>query len=300
MLLFFLSGQIILNGLIQGILYSLMAVGFALVYNTTKVFHIAAAGIWAFASYMYFVFSTYLNLLPIVSIGFSVVICMALSLLIDFSVYRPLYRRRAVPSVAMIASIGVLKIIDSLSKISSTLMGWDTMSPKPYKGFDIVVHFSESDIELSPLLIGGMIAVVFLLFLKNSGLGVRLRAMGSDEDLYALMGYNPMKTRTIAFILSGLFIALSSCLFVGKGGGGVVMDEVESLDFFVYALASMIIGGTGSYGACVVGGLFVGIIENVINGNHLSPWIGLAIFGLLILTLLFRPQGLVGRKQRSV
>ena len=62
----------------------------------------------------------------------------------------------------------------------------------------------------------------------------------------------------------------------------------------------MIIGGTGSYGACVVGGLFVGILKNIFEGYKLSQWLGVAVFGLVMVVLLFRPQGLFGQKRRSV
>ncbi len=293
--------QSVVNGLITGVLYSLMAIGFALVYNTTKVFHIAAAGIWAFATYMYFVFSKYVSFSPLVSICLAIAICMLFNLLIDLLVYRPLYRRKANTGVMMIASIGVLTIIGTLSRISQTLAGWDTMTPKPYQGFNLNWNIGNSVIECTPLLVGVYVLVAFLVIIRISGLGLELRAMSSnEEDLFSLFSINPMATRTIAFLFSGFFIALSSCLLVGKGGGSAVMDNEEGIYFFVYALAAMIIGGTGSYGACVVGGLFVGILKNIFEGYKLSQWLGVAVFGLVMVVLLFRPQGLIGQKRRSV
>ena len=96
--------QFIINGLITGVLYSLLAIGFALVYNTTKVFHIAAAALYVFAAYMLYWLSVRLGLHIFIAALLSVILTMGLSLLMDLSVYRPLQRRNASGNVAMICN----------------------------------------------------------------------------------------------------------------------------------------------------------------------------------------------------
>ena len=103
--------QFIINGLITGILYSLLAIGFALVYNTTRIFHIAAAGIYVFAAYMFWFFVAQTGLPVIPAAVIAIILTMLLSLLSETIVYRPLKNRKASLNVAMIASIGLMTVI---------------------------------------------------------------------------------------------------------------------------------------------------------------------------------------------
>ena len=111
-------GQFVINGLISGILYSLLAIGFALVYNTTKVFHIAAASVQIFATYVYYLSSNSFGCPVSVSIAMAVLFSMLLSLLMEYTVYRPLYRRNASSGLLMIASIGLMTIVNRIITIA--------------------------------------------------------------------------------------------------------------------------------------------------------------------------------------
>lgn len=103
--------QFIINGLITGILYSLLAIGFTLVYNTTRIFHIAAAGIYVLAAYMFWLFVAQAGLPVIPAAIIAVILTMLLSLLSEMVVYRPLKNLKASLNVAMIASIGLMTVI---------------------------------------------------------------------------------------------------------------------------------------------------------------------------------------------
>lgn len=293
--------QYVINGLIVGIPYALLAIGFALVYNTTKVFNIASASVQVFATYVYYFFSHSLDWAVGVSIAMAVMLSMLLSLLMEITVYRPLYRRNASSGLLMIASIGLMAIVNSLVTIA---LNNSVATPKHIhgEGLPIIATIDITAEQVVQLLVGGLALTLFLLFLKHTGWGRRFKAMGSDEGLFVSLGYDIFKTRTLAFLLSGFFIALAGCLFI-CGSGSVISKEV-SLDYFVLALAAMIIGGTGNYGACLAGGVIVGIAKEVtvvkIGTWSLGGWLDVAIFGLLMLILFYRPQGLFGQKQRSI
>ena len=289
--------QFIINGLITGVLYSLMAIGFALVYNTTKVFHIAAAGIWAFATYFYYLFSIKVGLPVFAAIGIAVVISMALSLVIELVVYRPLYRKKASTSVMMIASIGVLTVIDSVTMI---VFGSHDLTPKHVDGLGFLLNTIDFSAEMCWQLAIGLPAIAALLvFLKQTGWGNQLCAISADEKLFASLGYNVFNVRTLAFVLSGCFIALSSCLYVC--GSQSVRSYTESLDFFVLALAAMVIGGTRRYSGCLIGGFIVGLAQELSKGIWKDAnWLDLVVFGLTIIVLLYKTEGILGHKQRSV
>ena len=108
--------QFVINGLITGLLYSLLAIGFALVYNTTHIFHIAAAGIYVFAAYMFWWLAAKLGLPLVLGAFLAILLTMGLSLLSEVIVYRPLRGKKSSLSVIMIASIGLMTVMSLLSR----------------------------------------------------------------------------------------------------------------------------------------------------------------------------------------
>ena len=292
--------QLIINGLITGVLYALMAIGFSLVYNTTKVFHIAAAGIWSCASYIYYVFSIALDLPVFAAIGIAIVWSMTLSLAIELIVYLPFYRKNASIGTMMIVSIGALILIDSFDSFLTFAGYGRDFTPKHVDGLGFLWRSLDLSAEQCWQLAIGLPALIALLvFLKRTRWGNQFRAISADEDLFASLGSDIVNVRILASVLSGCFIALSSCLYIC--GSQCVRSYTESLDFFVLALAAMVIGGTRRYGGCLIGGLIVGLAQEISKGVWANAnWLDLVVFGLAIIVLLFKPEGILGHKQRSV
>ena len=172
------------NGLVSGILCSLMAIGFALVYNTTKIFHIAAAAFYVFAAYMFYWFVDYFNWPIILAACIAIVLTMGLSLLTDVSIYRPLNRRKASNNVAMIASIGVMTVIVNVLIMcfkSGTKMIDGSISP-------LVGNTTITEREMW-LFVAGCIAIaLFLVFIpaQSSCVGRICRAAQSSSGVRAM------------------------------------------------------------------------------------------------------------------
>ena len=153
-------GQFLINGFITGILYSLLAIGFALVYNTTKLFHIVAAAIYVFAAYMFYLFSVTIGMPVLMAAIIAIILTMGLNLLTDVSVYRPLKKRNASNNVAFVASIGMMTVIVNLIALC---FGNET------KVIDNTIHRSftfGSVIITTPqiwqLVVGGLVIAAFL------------------------------------------------------------------------------------------------------------------------------------------
>ena len=286
--------QFIINGLITGILYSLLAIGFALVYNATKVFHIAAAALYVFAAYIFHLFAVTLSFPVLVAGCLSLVLTSGLSLGMDVSVYRPLERRGASGDVAMIASIGMMIIIVNLLIV---FFGNEAESLKKTAA-DVVLfqRFQMSSPQILQASVGGLTILLFLLFLEKARWGIHLRALSADRTLYEMLGHDMTSARNIIFLASGAFIALSSCLSVYDFG----VDVHKGLDVLVYAIVAMILGGTGRFGACVAGGLTLGLLQSLSVYFFSSHWEGAITFLLLLLVLFLRPQGIAGYKERRV
>lgn len=287
-------GQFLVNGLITGILYSLLAIGFALVYNTTKLFHIVAAAIYVFAAYMFYWFAVTFSLPVIIGAIIAITLTMGLSLLTDVSVYRPLKNRKASNNVAMIASIGMMTVIVNLLAMffGNETKVIDNTIHRSYIWGNIIITTP----QMWQLVVGGIFIAIFMAFIGLSQWGIRFRALSADSVLYETMGYDTAQTRTFVFLMSGAFIAIGSCLTVYEIG----LDPNMGMNVFVNALVAMIIGGVGRFGPCVIGGITLGILQALTVYQFSSNWQNAITFVLLLVLLFLRPQGLMGYKQRTV
>lgn len=284
--------QFIINGLITGILYSLLAIGFALVYNTTRIFHIAAAGIYVFAAYIFWWFSAKLGLPVIAAAIASIVLTMGLSWLANSTIYQPLKKRNSSLSVIMIASIGLMTVIVNLIAM---LFGNETKVVE--NSILMTYHFGDLIIT-TPQLFQAIFSVtlisLFLILLKYTRYGLQIKALSSNEVLFETLGYDKKKTLSVVFLTSGLFISLASCLTVYDVG----LDPNMGMAVLINAMVAMIIGGAGRIGACVIGGLSLGILQSLTVYCFASNWQNAITFALLLGFLFLRPQGIAGYKQR--
>ena len=286
--------QFIINGLITGILYSLLAIGFALVYNTTRVFHIAAAGIYVFAAYMFWFFVAKVEFAIIPASLIAIVLTMFLSLLSELCVYRPLKNKKASLNVAMIASIGLMTVI-----INTIAMCFGNETKvvenailQPLTFGDLVITTPQK----YQTVVGIAVLAVFMAVLKWTNWGLRLKALSADETLFETLGYNTNATRVLVFLVSGAFIALASCLTVYDVG----LDPNMGMSILINAMVAMILGGVGKFSTCILGGLSLGLLQSLTVYHFASNWQNAVTFVVLLILLFLRPQGIAGYKQRTV
>lgn len=285
--------QFITNGIITGLLYSLLAIGFALVYNTTHIFHIAAAGIYVFAAYMFWFFGVKLGLNLLAAV-LALVLTMGISWLSEKVIYRPLRNKQTSLNVAMIASIGLMTVIVNLIAMffgNETKVVENAILPTVSLGKLIV-----TTPQLFQLFISIAAIAIFLTFLDKTKSGLKLRALSADETLFETLGYDKQNTFSFVFLASGLFIGLASCLTVYDVG----MDPNMGMTVLINALVAMIIGGAGRFGACLVGGLLLGVLQSLTVYFFASNWQNAITFALLLIFLFVRPQGIAGYKQRVI
>ena len=287
-------GQFIVNGLITGILYSLLAIGFALVYNTTRIFHIAAAGLYVFAAYMFWFFVAKAGLPIIPASIVAVVLTMLLSLLSEILVYRPLKNKKASLNVAMIASIGAMTVI-----INTIAMCFGNETKvienailQPLTLGNIIITTPQK----YQALIGLVVLIVFMVILRRTNWGLRLRALSADETLFETLGYDTIITRVMVFLVSGAFIAIASCLTVYDVG----LDPNMGMNVLISAIVAIIIGGVGKFSTCILGGLTLGVLQSLTVYQFASNWQNAVTFLVLLILLFLRPQGIAGYKQRTV
>ena len=286
--------QFVINGLITGILYSLAAVGFAIAYNTTHVFHIAAAAVYTAAAYCFFFAVRTVGMPVWAAAGAALAFAAALNLACETAVYRPLNRRKAAHSVVMIASIGVLAVILNLVAMlfgNETKIIDNTIQPAIRWGSLIL-----SRPQAFQLGLGIAALAAFALFLRFTSFGLKARAFGNDPALFALFGFGDASTRMGAYAIGGVFLGAASCLSAYDVG----MSPHSGMPVLINALVAMIIGGIGRFTACIAGGILLGILQALAVWRFAANWQPAVTFSLLLVFLFFRPQGLFGYKKRIV
>ncbi len=286
--------QLLANGIIMGSIYSLVSLGFALVYNTTRIFHIAYAAIYMFSAYIILTFYKNLQLPLLWAFLISIVLTVGLSILIERTVYLPLAKRRSSLNVVLISSIGVMiVVVNSIAMFygNETQILNPNISKSVTLGNIILTHTQLTQLIVSTLLIG-----LFLIFLKYSKFGIKTRAMRDDDVLCTVFGLDITRMRLYLFGLSAIFAAIGSGLVAYDVG----MDPYVGMPMLLNAVVGLIIGGIGRFEAPILGGFIIGILQSLAVWAFSSRWQDAVTFTLLIIFLLVRPQGLLGEKQRVV
>jgi branched-chain amino acid transport system permease protein len=286
--------QLVINGFITGSIIAILSLGFTLIYNTTRIFHMAYAVLYTFSPYIFYAcrFQVGLNLL--ISVLIALFIAILLSVAIEFFIYRPLQRKKSSQNILLISSIGVMIIITNLLVI---MYGNETKMINP--GISGSISFGKiivTNNQLIQLSICSVLIAFFFLFLKFSKFGLITRALRDDEFLSKVFAVNISYLRFILFALSGFFAAVGGLLVAYDVG----MDPYVGMPVLLNAFVALIIGGLGKFHAPVIGGLIIGLMQALTVNFFSASWSVAVTFLFLIIFLLFRPQGLTGELQREV
>jgi len=286
--------QLLINGIIIGSIYSLVSLGFALVYNTTRTFHIAYAVLYTFSPYIFLSFYKNLCIPFYLALLISVILTILLSLVIEVSVYQPLIKKKSSLNIILISSIGVMIVIINLIAMfygNETRIINKGISDSISIGNIIITHTQMAQFFISIILLA-----VFLLILKFTSFGIKTRAMRDNNLLCAIFGLNILKFRMLLFAISGFFAAVGGFLVAYDVG----MDPYVGMPMILNAIVALIIGGIGKFEGPIIGGFIIGILQSMSIWMFSSRWQNAVTFALLIIFLLFRPQGILGEKQRQV
>ncbi len=285
-------GQFLINGFITGSLYAIIALGFALVYNTTHIFHVAYAAIYMASPYFVYTFYSDYGWPLWLAVILAIALTMALSLLIEQVIYKPLLKKNSDLNVILISSLGVMIVLINIVALfygnETKILNREISGSFTFGGM-LVTHTQLIQVTTSILLMAG-----FLVYLKHSKLGLAARAMRDDSELTEFFGLNINKQRMFLFILSAFFAAAGSILIAYDVG----MDPYVGLPMLLNAVVALIIGGVGKFYAPIIGGFVLGLLHALTVWQFSSNWQDAVTFGILILFLLFKPQGLFGEKQR--
>lgn len=286
--------QFIINGIIIGSIYAVVSLGFALVYNTTRIFHVSYAALYMFCPYMIYTFYITLDFPLLLAFLIGILLTMILSVIIEMAVYRPLVNNKSSKNIILVSSIGVMIVLINLIAV---FYGNEMKILNP--GISKIIEYGNVIItynQAAQFILSSVVIMAFLIFLKYSRFGIMTRAMRDDTVLCTIFGMNIEKTRIVLFSLSGFFVAIGA----GLVAYDVSMDPYVGMPMFLNAVVALIIGGIGRFESPVLGGFIIGIMQSLAVWTFSARWQDAVTFSLLILFLLFRPKGILGESRRHV
>ena len=287
--------QQLINGLSLGAIYALIALGYTMVYGVLRFINFAHSDVFmvgAFAGY-YLGRVVPSQSIPggLVVLAGAMVACAALGILIERLAYRPLRARSKL--TVLITAIGVSLLLENTGQF---VFG---ANPKRFP-----VLFPESNFHLGPLILTSNQVIVFVVTLallaglqfivRRTRIGTAMRAVSFNPQAAALVGINNDVVISFTFGLGSALAAAGGILYsLNYPTIDPLMGILPGLKAFVAA----VLGGIGNIPGAALGGLVLGVVETFVNGSRYSTYTDAIAFGILILILLFRPAGLLGRLQ---
>ena len=279
-----------INGLSLGSVYAIIALGYTMVYGIAKMLNFAHGDVIMVAGFVIYTMMNSLGVNPIVAVLISVIVCTALGVTIEKIAYKPL--RKATPLAVLITAIGVSYFLQNLALL---IFGSDT------KMFTSVVKVPQ--LKLGEIIITGetivtiiaciIIMVCLTLFIKKTKAGQAMLAVSEDKDAAELMGINVDATISLTFAIGSGLAAIA---------GALLCSQYTSLTPYtgampgIKAFVAAVFGGIGSIPGALIGGLLLGVIENLSKAYISSQMADAIVFSVLIIVLLVKPTGILGKK----
>jgi branched-chain amino acid transport system permease protein len=291
--------QVIIDALSLGSLYALAALGIGLLFGVLRLINFAHGDFITLGAYALIAPAYGPNAIrviadfhPVLLVICTILVVVAIALISEFLVFRPL--RYASAATLMVGSFALSFVIQNLiimiySGRPKSLDLWSILS-------ELSITVGEVSIPLLQFLIIAVtiiLMILLVLFLKRTPWGVQMRAAAEDFKMARMLGVRANFVISLAFVLSGALAAVVSLLFEVQTG--ILMFRMGT-PLMVFAFIATVIGGMGSLVGSVVGGLSVGVVSSVLQATlppEVRGYRDAFVFGLVILVLLLRPQGIV-------
>ena len=282
--------DLLLSGITVGSLYALIAIGYTMVYGILRLINFAHGDIFMMAGF----FMVYISASMPMAVAIPVVLIMtvALGLLIERAAYKPL---RSAPRMSvMISAIGVSYLLQNLA----TYITGGLARPYPeipfLKGTFMLGALKIKVITVVTPLLTVLLVIALVLFINQTKTGMAMRAVSRDFDTARLMGIKVNNIISVTFIIGSFLAGVGSILYFSNYGQvSPTIGAMPGLKAFVAA----VFGGIGSIPGAVLGAYIIGICESLIKANDaIAIFSNAFTFALLILVLLFKPNGMFGEK----
>lgn len=280
-----------INGLSLGSIYALIALGYTMVYGICKMLNFAHGDVIMVGAYMLSIAMATMHLPPFVAILISMATCALLGVVIERVAYKPL--RNASPLAVLITAIGVSYFLQSVA-----LLIFGSNQRRVESAINIAsVEFGDLTISGNAILTLGLTIVLMVglnWFINHTMTGKAMLAVSEDKGAAQLMGVNVNRTIAVTFLIGSALAAVAGVLFISSYGYvGPYTGQMPGIKAFVAA----VLGGIGSIPGAMLGGILLGVIESLSKAYISTQLADAIVFSVLIIVLLVKPTGLLGKKR---
>lgn len=281
--------QLILNSIIAGAIYAMIALGFNLIYGTAKFFDLGYGALTAVGGYAVFYFYKTLGLDLYVSILLGVLIVGVIGFIVYKLVYSPLRKRKSSGMVLLVAALGVLTALQAIIAILFTSQFQTLSQNSSSEQVFNILGGAITQTQLVTLIIGFVIMIVIGLVFRYTLFGKAVKAIGDDEEVSKIVGVNTENIIGWVFFIGSAIGGLAGIL-IGFDTG---IEPTMGLSLLLKGVIACIIGGIGNVYGGVLGAFLLAFIENFGIWHISGEWKDAIAFAVLILFLLFRPHGIL-------
>lgn len=283
----------LINGISLGSVYAIIALGYTMVYGIARMLNFAHGDIIMVGGYTVFVLYSGLGVSPAFAIIASMIVCTILGVSIERIAYRPL--RGASSLSVLITAIGVSYFLQNAALL---LLGADTKSFKNVIDFVPSISLMGGAVNISgvtiiTILSGLIILLALTTFIRRTKTGQAMLAVSEDRGAATLMGINVNRTIAITFAIGSALAAIAGVLLCSAYP---VLSPTTGAMPGIKAFVAAVFGGIGSIPGAMIGGIVLGIIENLSKAYISSQLADAIVFAVLIVVLLVKPTGLMGKQ----
>ncbi|MBW1816613.1 MAG: branched-chain amino acid ABC transporter permease [Deltaproteobacteria bacterium] len=285
--------QLTITGLAWGSVYACIALGFVLIFKSTDIFNFAQPELMMFGAYIAFTLITTLQLPFVLGFFCALVLMVLIGSLLEMMVVRPMVGE---PVLAVImVTLGLANVLRGLTGL---FWGYEELQfPSPFPQEPLMIFGAAiSQAEIYTIVATAILLVIFFLFFKYSGAGISMRATAEDTRTAFLMGINVKGVFTASWAIASLVATIAGIFLASFTFLEPIMGHVG-----LKALPAMILGGLDSVHGAIIGGLIIGVTENL-AGFYLEDYLGSGIneitaYVIVLIVMMIRPYGLFGTKE---
>ena len=282
----------LINGIRLGSVYAIIALGYTMVYGIARMLNFAHGDIIMVGGFTVFTIVTTMGGSPVVGILASVVVCTVLGVTIERVAYRPL--RDASPLAVLITAIGVSYLLQNVALLIFGSNARQFTSVITVPALKLAGgKLSISSVTIVTILSCIVIMAALMAFINKTKMGQAMLAVSEDRGAATLMGINVNRTISVTFAIGSALAAVAGVLLCSAYPSlSPYTGSMPGIKAFVAA----VFGGIGSIPGAFIGGILLGIIENLAKAYISSQLSDAIVFSVLIIVLLVRPTGILGKK----
>lgn len=283
--------QLLFNTLVSGLQLALVAVGFNLIFNTTKVFHLAHGALYVVGAYALLQFMELQSDIGAIALIGSLIIITILAILIEKLVYQPLAKKKSGQAITLISSIGVYLF---MINVIALLYGNETQ----FVNTGLGSSFSLEGITIVPIqlvqLITSVLLIGSIIILSKTKWFLKVRGMISEETVASVLGVNTNAIRLLMMVIGSILAGIAAILQLFDTG----VDPQRGMAITLSAAVAVIIGGQGSIIGTIIASLFIALLQTFTEWFISAQWKQGLTFLLLIAVILWGTEGIVSFKMR--